>query len=88
MKTSLRDTAGNVLKEIDLSDTVYAAAPNPDLLHQALVYHQANQRQGTHDTLTRGGVSGGGRPHAPVQPQGGVSTRSKSSSKPCASRMP
>ena len=35
MKTALRDTAGNVLKEIDLSDTVYAAAPNPDLLHQA-----------------------------------------------------
>ena len=61
MKTSLRDTAGNVLKEIDLSDTVYAAAPNPDLLHQAFVYHQANQRQGTHDTLTRGDVSGGGR---------------------------
>lgn len=61
MKTSLRDAAGNVLKEIDLSDAVYAAAPNPDLLHQAFVYHQANQRQGTHDTLTRGDVSGGGR---------------------------
>ncbi|MEX2598606.1 MAG: 50S ribosomal protein L4, partial [Dehalococcoidia bacterium] len=33
----------------------------PDLLHQVMVYHQANQRQGTSNTLTRGQVSGGGR---------------------------
>ncbi|MCH8199683.1 MAG: 50S ribosomal protein L4 [Chloroflexi bacterium] len=36
-------------------------AVNQDLLHQALVYHQANQRQGSSNTLTRGNVSGGGR---------------------------
>lgn len=61
MKVALKDVAGKVLKQAELSDAVYAAAPNPDLLHQALVYHQANQRQGTHETLTRGNVSGGGR---------------------------
>lgn len=61
MKTPVRDSSGNVLREVELSDAVYAAAPNPDLLHQALVYYQANQRQGTSNTLTRGQVAGGGR---------------------------
>ena len=61
MKVPLKDLAGKVLKQAELSDAVYGVSPNPDLLHQALVYYQANQRQGTHSTLTRGNVSGGGR---------------------------
>jgi large subunit ribosomal protein L4 len=61
MKIPVLDVTGKVLKQVDLSDVVYAAPANPDLLHQALIYYQANQRQGTHSTLTRGKVSGGGR---------------------------
>ncbi|HEY8416824.1 MAG TPA: 50S ribosomal protein L4, partial [Limnochordales bacterium] len=34
---------------------------NPGLLHQAVLMHLANRRQGTHSTKTRGEVSGGGR---------------------------
>ena len=52
---------GEVVGQVELSDQVYAAPHNPDLLHQAMVYHQANQRQGTHSTKTRAAVSGGGR---------------------------
>ena len=61
MKVPLKDMGGKVLKQAEVSDAVYAVPWNPDLLHQALVYYQANQRQGTHSTLTRGQVSGGGR---------------------------
>src|SRR5207302_1549919 len=34
---------------------------NEPVLHQALLRQLANARQGTHQTLTRGKVSGGGR---------------------------
>ena len=34
---------------------------NHSLVHQAVVIYQGNKRQGTHDTKTRGQVSGGGR---------------------------
>ena len=35
--------------------------PNRAVLHQAVVAHLANQRQGTADTKTRGEVAGGGK---------------------------
>lgn len=35
--------------------------PNPALLHEVVTAYQANERQGTHETLTRGEVSGGGK---------------------------
>ena len=52
---------GEVIGQLELSEQVYAAPSNPNLLHQAMVYYQANQRQGTHSTKTRSDVSGGGR---------------------------
>lgn len=61
MELPILNTNGEVVGKADLNDHVYAATPNPDLLHQALVYHQANQRQGTSSTKTRAHVSGGGR---------------------------
>ena len=61
MKIPLKNIEGDVIKQATISDEVYAVNANPDLLHQALVYYQANQRSGTHNTLTRGQVSGGGR---------------------------
>ncbi len=64
MELPVRNIKGEVVGHVELSDRVYAAAPHPDLLHQALVYYQANQRQGTSSTKTRAHVSGGGRkPH-------------------------
>lgn len=61
MDLSIHNTKGEAAGKLAVSDIVFGASPNPDLLHQVLVYHQANQRQGTHNTLTRAQVSGGGR---------------------------
>ncbi|WP_053961151.1 50S ribosomal protein L4 [Sulfobacillus thermosulfidooxidans] len=55
------DLQGQVVGELQLSDTVFAAPVNEALLHQAVVAFQANQRAGTADTKTRSEVRGGGR---------------------------
>lgn len=49
--------AGN----IDLHDSVFGIEPNIPVMHQAFLRQRANARFGTHDTKTRGEVSGGGR---------------------------
>ena len=61
MQLSVLNTEGAVVGKTEASDMVFGAPLNQDLLHQALVYYQANQRQGSSNTLTRGNVSGGGR---------------------------
>ena len=61
MQLPVHNTSGEVVGKTTVSDVVFGAPANQNLLHQAMVYHQANQRQGTSSTLTRGNVSGGGR---------------------------
>ena len=61
MQLPILDTSGKVVGQIEGNDVVFGATYNPDLVHQALVYYQANQRQGSSNTLTRAQVSGGGR---------------------------
>jgi large subunit ribosomal protein L4 len=51
------DNAGS----IEVSDAVFNVEPNVHCVRQALLAYEANQRQGTHSTKTRGMVSGGGR---------------------------
>jgi large subunit ribosomal protein L4 len=46
---------------IEVRDDVFAIEPNVNCVRQALLAYEANQRQGTHATKTRGMVSGGGR---------------------------
>ena len=55
------DMAGKEVEKIDLSDTVFGIEPNKAVLHDAVVAHLANLRQGTQSALTRSEVSGGGR---------------------------
>jgi large subunit ribosomal protein L4 len=50
--------AGEVIKNIELSDAVFAVPFNEAVVHQALVRHRANARQGTASTKTRGEVTG------------------------------
>ncbi len=61
MKLPLRSPQGEDRGEIEVSDQVFAAEVNEALLHQVVVAYQANQRQGTRSTKTRGEVRGGGR---------------------------
>ncbi len=60
-KLSVLDRTGQPVREIELSEEVFAAEVRPDLMHAAVVAEQANARQGTADTKTRGEVRGGGR---------------------------
>ena len=61
MQLPLYDLNANGTDTLEVSDVVFGAAENTELLHQALVYHRANQRRGSGSTLTRGQVSGTGR---------------------------
>jgi large subunit ribosomal protein L4 len=61
MDVPVKNQSGDTVETISLNDAVFGVPMNPSLVHQALVIYQGNQRQGTHDTKTRGEVSGGGR---------------------------
>lgn len=60
-KLNVYDSLGQPVREIELSDKVFAVKVRTDLMHAAVVAEQANARQGTADTKTRSEVSGGGR---------------------------
>jgi large subunit ribosomal protein L4 len=61
MRSTVVDLRGSVLRSIDLDDRVFGITPNQAVVHQAVVAQEANARQGTHDTRTRGEVAGGGK---------------------------
>jgi len=52
---------GNTVGQINLDDSVFAAPISEASMHQVVVQYLAAQRQGTHSTLKRGEVRGGGR---------------------------
>ncbi|HEY9286635.1 MAG TPA: 50S ribosomal protein L4 [Candidatus Dormibacteraeota bacterium] len=55
------DREGQESGTIALPAAVFGAPVNAAVLHQAVLRQQANDRQGTHETKTRGDVSGGGK---------------------------
>jgi large subunit ribosomal protein L4 len=57
----VRNLKNKEVGEVTLSDAVFGAELNDSLIHAALVNFQANGRQGTSATKTRGNVSGSGR---------------------------
>ena len=61
MEIPVVNQRGETVGQLELDDAVFDVPMNHALVHQALVIYQANKRQGTHDTKTRGEVSGGGR---------------------------
>jgi large subunit ribosomal protein L4 len=52
---------GSQTGELSLADGIFGVQPNQALLHQVMVAGLAAQRQGTHDTKTRGEVAGSTR---------------------------
>lgn len=60
-KVKLYDMNGKEQGEVELSDAVFGAEINEALMHDVVLMYQANQRQGTSATKTRGLVSGGGK---------------------------
>lgn len=61
MEVPVYSLAGEVLKHIEISDELFAVPFNQAVVHQAMVRQQANARQGTASTKTRGEVSGSTR---------------------------
>ncbi|XOQ43356.1 MAG: 50S ribosomal protein L4 [Clostridium sp.] len=55
------DMAGKEVGKMDLSEAVFGIEPNKKVMHDVVVNHLANLRQGTQSAKTRGEVSGGGR---------------------------
>lgn len=60
MQIDVLDTGGAVVGQVDLDESIWSIEPNIAVVHQALLRQQANARKGTHQTLTRGLVRGGG----------------------------
>ena len=58
---SVYNMEGKEVGKMELSDAVFAAPVNEQLVHLAVVQQLANNRQGTQKAKTRGEVSGGGR---------------------------
>src|SRR5262245_29874091 len=55
------DLASKEVGEIELNEMVFGVPLNEPLIHEAVRSYQANRRQGTSATKTRGNVSGSGR---------------------------
>lgn len=61
MDVQVFDTSAKGVSMLALDDSVFGIEPNVPVMHQALLRQRANARLGTHNTLTRGDVRGGGR---------------------------
>jgi large subunit ribosomal protein L4 len=60
VEISVYSLAGEVVKQIEISDHVFGVPFNEAVVHQAVVRQQANARQGTAKTKTRGEVTATG----------------------------
>ena len=54
----VHDSTGSEVGSVDVDTAQIAPAINKQLMHDAVVMYQANKRQGSHNTRTRGEVSG------------------------------
>ena len=61
LETPVYNMAGEQVGTRDLDDSIFGIEPNRAVMYQALRRQLANARLGTHQTKTRGEVSGGGR---------------------------
>lgn len=61
MQVDLYNKDGQKSGTIDLNDSIFGVEPNENAMHQAVVAHLNNQRQGNAKTKIRSEVSGGGK---------------------------
>ncbi len=61
MQLPVYSLSGEVVKKIEVSDSVFGVPFNQTVVHQAVVRQGANARQGTASTKTRGEVAGSSR---------------------------
>jgi large subunit ribosomal protein L4 len=61
VQVPLYNIGGEVIKNIEISDSVFGIPMNNAVVHQAMVKQRAGARQGTSDTKGRGEVAGSGK---------------------------
>ena len=61
MQIPVYDTSGKEVRKIEVSDAVFGVPFNEAIVHQVMVGQQANARQGTASTKTRGQIRGSTR---------------------------
>ena len=57
----VRTTTGSASGQVELDDALFGITPNLAVLHQVVTAQLAAARRGTHSTLTRAEVRGGGK---------------------------
>ena len=57
----VKNVSGKKVKSADLSASVFGIEPNVHAMHEVVRAQRASWRRGTHNTLTRGQVRGGGK---------------------------
>ncbi|MBE7066085.1 MAG: 50S ribosomal protein L4 [Ruminococcaceae bacterium] len=60
-KVNVYNMEGKVVEELELNPAIFDVEVNVHCMHAAVVNQLANKRQGTHSTLTKSEVSGGGK---------------------------
>lgn len=60
-KVTVYNMEGAEVDTMELSDAIFGVEVNDHLVHQAVIQHLANRRQGTQKAKTRSEVRGGGR---------------------------
>ena len=60
-KIDVKTAEGKKASTAELADSVFGIEPNIPVMHQVVRMQRAGWRAGTHNTLTRGKVRGGGR---------------------------
>src|SRR5256712_2749020 len=61
VSATVDDREGKECGQVELPAAIFNGPVNEAVLHQAVRRQQANDRQGTHQTKTRGDVNGGGK---------------------------
>lgn len=59
-KVNLLDIKGNSIKSIEISNNIFVDKPHKQSIFDSIICENASTRQGTHSTLTKGEVRGGG----------------------------
>ena len=72
MQLSVHNMQGDAVGTLEVSDYLFDVPMNTSVVHQAMVMHRANARQGTSNTKTRALVSGGGAKPRPQKHTGGA----------------
>ncbi len=80
MEIKVHDMKGQPIKSVDLPESIFNVPMNEGLLHLVIKGYQANMRQGTHATKTKGMVAGGGK--KPFKQKGTGEARQGSSRSP------